>query len=32
LVLEVDGEEVEFSEDEVYSALGELYSGEEFEA
>ena len=31
LVLEVDGEEVEFSEDEVYDALGELYSGEEFE-
>lgn len=31
LVLEVDGEEVSFSEDEVYDALGELYSGEAFE-
>lgn len=31
LVLEIDGEELEFSEDEVYDALGELYSDEGFE-
>jgi hypothetical protein len=31
MVLEIDGEEVEFTEDEVYAALSELYSGEAFE-
>ena len=31
LVLEVDGEEVEFSEDEVYDAVGEVYAEEAFE-
>lgn len=32
MVLEVDGEEVEFTKDEVYDALAELYSGEEMES
>ena len=27
MVLEVDGEEIEFSKDEVYNALAELYTG-----
>lgn len=31
MVLEVDGEEIEYSEDEVYDALAELYSGPELE-
>ena len=31
MVLEIDGEEVEFTKDEVYKQLTELYSGEEFE-
>lgn len=31
MVLEIDGEEVEFTKDEVYDQLTELYSGEEFE-
>lgn len=30
MVLEVDGEEIEYSQDEVYDALAELYSGSEF--
>lgn len=32
MVLEVDGEEIEFSKDEVYNALAELYTGPEWEA
>lgn len=32
MVLEVDGKEVEFTKDEVYDALAELYSGEEMES
>ena len=31
MVLEIDGEEVEFSKDEVYNALAELYTGPEWE-
>ena len=31
MVLEVDGEEIEFSKDEVYNALAELYTGPEWE-
>jgi hypothetical protein len=31
MVLEIDGKEVSFTEDEVYDALGELYEGEAFE-
>ena len=31
LVLDINGEEVEFSEEEVYDALGEIYTGQEFE-
>lgn len=32
MVLEIDGEEFEYSKDEVYDALAELYSGPEIEA
>lgn len=32
MVLEVDGKEVEFTKDEVYDTLAELYSGEEMES
>jgi len=32
MVLEIDGEEIEYSKDEVYNALTELYSGPEIES
>lgn len=32
MVLEVDGEEIEYSKDEVYDALAELYSSDELKA
>ena len=31
MVLEVDGKEIEYSKDEVYDALAELYTGPELE-